>query len=67
MDPLQNVPAGVLIKAASAIVHAEEGLAEGGEAVDLESFHTLTRDPELMDWLGHMKRAALVPVKRSEG
>lgn len=71
-DPL-HPPVTVLIKLGSALVHAEEAVAEvqrGGYAAalqfDIPAFESVRRDAEVEEWMLAMAEMAFLPVKRSD-
>lgn len=63
-DPLKDLPASLLIKLGSCIVHADELLSPQGHEFDRSAFISVLADPEVQAWLASMERLALVPLKR---
>jgi hypothetical protein len=64
-NPLLNPAPAVLIKVASAAVHAQEFLEPDGHAFDKSAFDDCMNDPAVREWLAAMTKAAYLPVKRS--
>lgn len=65
MSALFDPPVSLLCKLASVAVHADELLSDDGHVLDREALKSALRDPEVVEWLGGMTRAALAPVRRS--
>ncbi len=65
-DPLKP-DATLLCKLGSIIVHADEGLGEGGHAFDYRAFRQLCDDPDVTAWLAAMDKMALIPKRRYRG
>ena len=55
---------GLLCKLGSIIVHAEEAASPDGHPFDNIALRSLTTDPEVLQWLAVMRKAAFLPVKR---
>lgn len=66
MKDVLKPDAGLLIKLGSALIHAEEFLSPHGHPFDKNTFDTLMRDPEIIEWIKEMDKLALLPKKRSE-
>jgi hypothetical protein len=64
MVDIHAPPIGLLAKIGSILVHVEEGAGEGGHAFDRMAVRSLLADREVQDWLGGMRDASLLPVKR---
>jgi len=56
--------AGLLIKLGSIIIHADEYLSSDGHPFDKQTFDTLMKEPEVVEWLKEMDSLALLPKKR---
>jgi hypothetical protein len=56
----------LLTKLGSIAVHAEELIGAGRHQFDVDAMNTLLNDPEVLNWLGGMRKMALLPVKRSQ-
>ncbi len=63
MNALTPEPS-LLAKLGSIVVHVDEGLTNTGHAFDWEAAKTLIGDPEVTEWIEHMQRLAMIPVKR---
>ena len=63
MDVMKPTP-GLLAKLGSLVVHADEGLSEGGSNFDLMAFRSLLDEPDVKEWIKEMNALALLPVKR---
>lgn len=63
-DPL-TPSTTLLCKLGSLIVHADEGSGKNAHPADIDTFLSLLRDPEVVEWLAAMRALALLPVKRS--
>jgi len=55
---------GLLVKLASAIVHAEEFMSPDGHPYDKNAFDSVLNDGELKAWMGRMNQLGLLPLKR---
>lgn len=55
----------LLVKLGSLIVHADEYIHPGGQAIDREDFEIGLKDAEVEAWLKEGTKAALLPLKRS--
>lgn len=64
MSDCLTPPPTTLIKLGSALVHAEEFFSPTGHPLDKQTFESLMRDPEVVEWLKEMNALALLPVKR---
>lgn len=62
-DPL-HPSASLLIKLGSVIVHQEELMGPNGHSFDKHALDTVRNDPEVVQWLDQMTKAAFLPVKR---
>jgi hypothetical protein len=62
MDCLKPKPS-VLAKIGSIIVHIEE-IIDHGHAFDVIAMQGLLKDSEIQEWLGEMRKFALIPEKR---
>lgn len=54
-----------MAKVGSIIVHLEEARGAGGHPFDWTAADQLLADPEVQKWLGAMRKASLLPAKRS--
>lgn len=57
---------GLAAKLGSILVHVEEGASMNGHAFDWIATKPLLADPEVVAWLGELRKLALVPVKRNK-
>jgi hypothetical protein len=55
----------LLAKIGSIAVHADEMIGPNGHQFDATALKALLADPEVVEWLDHMRRMALVPKKRT--
>lgn len=58
-------PLSLLCKLGSIAVHAEETISEEGHDLDMAALRALLADSEVVEWLGAMNAAALLPLKRA--
>jgi hypothetical protein len=54
----------LLCKLASIAVHADEMLSPSGHHLDREALQSALADPEVINWIAAMTKAAMAPVKR---
>lgn len=59
-----KTPLVTLIKLGSIAVHADEMLSTDGHEFDRVALGQLLRDPEVLEWLKAMDKAAMIPKKR---
>ncbi len=62
-DPL-DVPASLLCKLGSMMVHADEFLSPAGHDFDRIAMMALIGDPEVSAWVAAMTEKGFLPVKR---
>lgn len=62
-DPLKP-SISLLIKLGSVIVHQEELMSDKGHHFDRQALDTVRNDPEVIEWIEKMTKAAFLPVKR---
>lgn len=62
-NPL-NPTTTLLIKLGSIIVHQQELMSSKGHYFDKAALDSLTSDPEVVEWMEAMNKAAFLPVKR---
>jgi hypothetical protein len=62
--PLVPGPA-LLAKIGSILVHVEEAKSMHGHIFDVVTIDSLMADPEVTDWLQHMRLIGMLPVKRN--
>jgi hypothetical protein len=62
--PLIPGPA-LLAKIGSILVHFEEVKSVHGHYFDWLTINSLMTDPEVTDWLQHMRMIGMLPVKRN--
>jgi len=62
-DPLKPSPS-LLLKVGSIIVHAQELASPGGHPFDGVALEGLLHDPEVVEWLLAMDKAAYLPKMR---
>lgn len=63
-NPTQDLPASLVVKLGSIMVHAEELTEPGGHAFDVAALRGLLEDPEVRAWREQMDALALLPEKR---
>lgn len=62
---IKSPPLSLMTKLGSIAVHAEEATSASGHPFDAEAIRSLMADPEVAEFLGAMRKLALLPVKRT--
>jgi len=65
MSDLPTPPAHVAIRMASALIHADEYLRDGGQPVDRDAFYSQLQSDDVQDYFRELDALALLPVRRS--
>ena len=63
MNALTPEPS-LLAKIGSIVIHCDEFMSEESHPFDANALHTLVHDPEVVEWLQHMRTLAMIPEKR---
>lgn len=64
MDKLLRPSVTLLIKLGSIITHLEEFMSDDGHPLDKQAADVLLQDPEVVEWMRGMSKAAFLPLKR---
>ncbi len=65
VDVIKSPSLSLMCKLGSIIVHLEEASGPACSVFDVITTRTILNDPEVQDWLAAMRKAALLPVKRT--